>query len=98
MSTQDTLTHRQRRYGEFTENSQIAIDIKDIFRKSSNWNELKMAKDQMEALDMIAVKVSRILSGDPDYSDNWHDIQGFAKLVENRLLTGSSYKEPAKKK
>jgi hypothetical protein len=52
----------------------------------------------MEALDMIAVKISRILTGDPNYSDNWHDIQGFAKLVENRLLTGSSYKESVKRK
>lgn len=26
-----------------------------------------------------------ILNGDPTYLDNWHDIQGYARLVEKRL-------------
>ena len=36
-------------------------------------------------LGTIADKIGRILSGDPNYADNWHDIQGYAKLVEDRL-------------
>src|SRR5690606_10084595 len=32
-------------------------------------------------------KIARILIGDPNYADNWHDIQGYAKLVEERLPT-----------
>ena len=34
---------------------------------------------------MIAVKISRILTGDPSHADNWHDIAGYATLVERRL-------------
>lgn len=34
---------------------------------------------------MIFQKISRIVNGDPDYADNWHDIQGYARLVEERL-------------
>src|SRR5258708_37669615 len=103
MSAQDTLKARQSRYGEFTDNARIAQDLKDTMRLSESANEgpggwNKLSPDQREALDMIQTKISRILTGDPNYSDNWHDIQGFAKLVENRLLTGSSYKEPAKQK
>jgi len=103
MSAQDTLKARQSRYGEFTDNARIAQTLKDTMRLSTSENDgdggwHTLSPDQKEALDMIQTKISRILTGVADYSDNWHDIQGFAKLVENRLLTGSSYKEPAKKK
>ena len=96
MSAQDTLKDRQTKYGEFTENAVISQDIKKLYRTQPNFYE-ELAPDQQEALDIIASKISRILTGNPNYPDNWHDIQGFAKLVENRLLTGSSYKEPTKK-
>lgn len=44
-----------------------------------------MLPDQREALDMIFHKIGRIVCGDPNYADSWHDIAGYAKLVENRL-------------
>jgi hypothetical protein len=46
---------------------------------------LIMQADQREALDMIAHKIGRILNGDPDYSDSWRDIAGYATLVADRL-------------
>jgi hypothetical protein len=48
-----------------------------------NWESLPI--DMKQALDVIADKIARILVGDPNYLDNWHDIQGYAKLVEDRL-------------
>ena len=44
-----------------------------------------LSPDQDDALTMIAVKISRIVNGDPDYSDNWRDIAGYATLVADRL-------------
>lgn len=41
--------------------------------------------DQVEALEMIAHKIGRIINGDPNYADSWHDIAGYAKLVADRL-------------
>lgn len=46
---------------------------------------LTLPPDQREALDMVFHKVGRILNGDPDYSDSWADIAGYAKLVADRL-------------
>jgi len=34
---------------------------------------------------MNAHKIGRILNGDPNWSDSWHDIAGYAQLVANRL-------------
>jgi hypothetical protein len=45
----------------------------------------KLSADQRESLDMIQHKIGRILCGDPDYADSWHDIAGYAMLVEQRL-------------
>jgi hypothetical protein len=78
-----TLEARGQRYGQFNENALVAQELKDVMRASRKWDELMPY--QKEALDIIASKISRLLSGDPNYPDNWHDIQGFAKLVEDYL-------------
>lgn len=79
----DTLAERGSRYGSFAEHARISQSIKDAMIVSPNWMEL--APDQREALEMVAHKVARILNGDPDYHDSWHDIIGYTKLVADRL-------------
>ncbi len=54
-----------------------------MFVRSPNWET--MTYDQREGLDMIANKIARILNGDPNYADSWHDIAGYATLVEKRI-------------
>lgn len=84
ISTLDrTLQQRGDRYGTFEENAQVAQALKDVVRCSSNWKT--MASDQREAVDMVLSKISRLTTGDPDYLDNWHDIAGYAQLIETRL-------------
>lgn len=34
---------------------------------------------------MIAGKIARIINGDPNYVDSWHDIAGYATLIEQEL-------------
>jgi hypothetical protein len=83
-SVDATLTERGARYGKFEGHAKITQDIKTAYAKTSNWHT-KLTDDQREALEMIAHKIGRILNGDPDYADSWHDIAGYAKLVEDRL-------------
>lgn len=82
----DTLKERGARYGEFIDNATIAQNIKLAMRDSAQWNT--MPEDMREGLDIIAGKISRLLTGDPFYKDNWHDIIGYAKLIEDRLEQG----------
>lgn len=79
----DTLKERGRRYGDFTGHAQITQGIKDVMQHTAGWG--KLAPDQKEALDMVAHKIGRILNGDPNYLDSWHDIIGYTRLVEQRL-------------
>lgn len=79
----NTLTEREKRYGKFMDNASTAQFIKEVMRDSPMWGELEW--DQAEALDLIASKIGRMLSGDVNYIDNWHDIAGYATLVERRM-------------
>ncbi len=40
---------------------------------------------QRYALDMIAVKLARIVAGDNYHEDHWRDITGYASLVADKL-------------
>lgn len=88
MSVESTLVERGKRYGDFADHAIIAQQLQDVMRKHEanglvHWKKLTYV--QRQALTVIADKIARILSGDPNYADNWHDIQGYAKLVEDRL-------------
>ncbi len=84
MEIKDTLEERGNRYGSFESQAIISQNIKKAMRNSASWALL--APDQKESLEMFANKIGRILNGDPDYHDSWHDIVGYAKLVADRLL------------
>lgn len=85
----ETLAERGARYGVFAEHAQIAQELQNAMRTTGGWS--KLADDQKQALTVIADKIARMLNGDPNYVDNWHDIIGYAKLVEDRLLGRGIY-------
>lgn len=78
-----TLTERGNRYGKFTGHARVTQHLKQVMFAYKNRQELD--DDMIEALEMIAHKIGRILNGDPHYADSWIDIAGYAKLVADRL-------------
>jgi hypothetical protein len=78
-----TLAARGAKYGTLAANGVTSQNLKNTMRKAPGWCNL--TADKQEALDMIQHKISRILNGDPEYNDNWHDICGYAKLVEDEI-------------
>lgn len=78
-----TLDERGSRYGLFTGHAAITQGLKSAMYAAPKWAALQ--PDQKEALEMVQHKIGRILNGDPDYHDSWHDIVGYAKLVADRL-------------
>lgn len=78
-----TLVERGRQYGDFYAKAVFIQNAKALMHNTPVWDY--MEDDQREALEMIQHKISRILYGDPTVVDTWHDIAGYAKLVEDRL-------------
>lgn len=79
-----TLEERGGRYGPYIEQSRVSQNIQKAIRDSNNYED--MPADMQGCLQMIAEKLSRALTGDMYYIDNWHDIAGYAALVEKRLI------------
>ena len=69
------LVEREKTHGSFKENAAISQLLKSIFAGKMGDNTV-----HREALDMIALKLSRILSGQANFKDHWDDIAGYAKL------------------
>jgi hypothetical protein len=84
MNITETLSERGKRYGEFPRHAEITQEIKRVMVAAPSWHRL--TDPQKEALEMIAHKIGRILNGDPNYADSWHDLAGYATLVADPLL------------
>lgn len=80
-----TLAERGARYGDFTDHARLTMALCDAVRSdpSSKYND--MEPYSRLAIDVILNKIARACTGDPLYDDNWHDIIGYAKLVEDRI-------------
>ena len=83
MDVDATLIERGNRYGDFATSAEITQTLKNAMVAAPKWFEL--SADKKEALEMIQHKIGRILNGDPEYHDSWHDISGYAKLVADTL-------------
>jgi hypothetical protein len=81
-----TFEERGKRYGNFFGHAEITQQLKRTAdRYLSRRPPAFLAVDQEEALAMIFHKIGRIINGDPNYADSWHDIAGYAQLVADRL-------------
>lgn len=79
----ETLEDREAEYGDFAEQGTMSQALLELFKMYANWEELNGF--QREALQMIFHKLARIGCGNPHNQDTWHDIAGYALLVEERI-------------
>src|SRR5689334_7025820 len=77
------LQEREKTHGSFQNNDDISQRIKDIMHNpfGETRHPYVLCSVHKESLDMIALKLSRILSGQANYRDHWDDIAGYAKLA-----------------
>jgi len=82
--TTELLRERAKTHGDFKQNAEISQSLKLFFRKMKGYKKLNMV--QQEALDMIFLKLSRIMSGQPNVQDHWDDIGGYAELASRQIF------------
>ncbi len=78
-SVESTLAEREQTHGSFDRYAEVVQELKDATKRPG------LHVVQREALDMICSKVARIVVGNADEADHWHDIAGYAMLVEKWL-------------
>lgn len=79
MQTNELLEARQQTHGDFSQNAIYGQELRTIFRSSPRWPQIPPI--QREALDNMATKLSRILSGQGDCAEHWEDLAGYSKLA-----------------
>lgn len=74
---EDVLEERGKKHGDYREQFSMARSLKSVFATMTA--QQNMTEVQKEVLDMVAVKVSRIATGDNMEPDHWLDISGYAR-------------------
>jgi hypothetical protein len=80
---EEVLAQRGKSHGDWTEQAASTQHIKEILRCGTAYDTMTSA--QKEGLDMIAHKMARIVTGDPNEPDHWFDIEGYARITRERL-------------
>ena len=89
-ATTDKLRkERGSTHGDFAEGAVIVQGIMDLLMGGVSWK--KMNPVQKEVTHMIAHKLQRIVTGDPDVDDHWDDIAGYAHLVIIKKIQMQEY-------
>ena len=79
MSVDTLIQERGRTHGDWSKQAQCAQSLKNCIRRAQEPIRT-LSKGQMEAIEMVCVKISRIVCGDPNNPDHWTDIIGYATL------------------
>ena len=87
---EDLLSERAATHGDYGDNAHIMQALKRLLREQAGW--LKLSDVQRESLDMIALKIGRILTGNPNERDAWRDLCGYAKLAADRIGDDGGYR------
>jgi len=81
---QETLHERGKTHGVFPIQAACSQALKSLVQRDKD-KQIDMRLSQCEALEMICMKMSRIVHGDADEADHWRDIAGYATLVVKEL-------------
>ena len=79
MTPEEIISERAKTHGDYSVTASIAQSLKRQMRAAVGWHSLNDV--QKESLEMVAVKVARILSGDASAVEHWNDVSGYAQLV-----------------
>lgn len=82
---EDILIRRGKEYGDYDHMCARIQAIKLAMFTGVNETKRDLSPGQTEALEMIATKIGRILTGNPNNEDSWRDIAGYATLVADRI-------------
>lgn len=93
--TREILHSRGKKYGDYSRMANIAQGMKAQARSGASWPA--MPPHQRESIEMILLKIARMVEGDPNEQDNFDDILGYATLMKDRMANrapGTMVKEP----
>lgn len=92
VDTKELLTQRGKVYGDIrdnmrTKNYLVAILNQELIKNDSYLKLNQNDKHGIQGcIETICLKLARAVTGDICYDDNWKDIGGYAKLIEDIVV------------
>lgn len=87
----EILKVRKSVHGDFTENAGVHQELLNALMCSSGYLNLDPVK--VTAIQCICGKLARIVCGDPEHTDHWIDIAGYAQLAADRTVNSKIEKD-----
>lgn len=78
------INERAKTHGDFRYTAETSQALKEIVAEAAAG---KLSPIQHEALDMICSKIARIICGNNNELDHWHDIAGYAELAKREIIS-----------
>jgi hypothetical protein len=96
MDIQATLDEREKTHGSFENVAECAIRLRRVVSLCLRdfHDDHHISYVQEEALHMICSKIGRILAGNPNCKEHWHDIAGYATLAEQVCVEETKHVQP----
>ena len=82
-TAEQVVEEREATHGDVEEQARISQQIQNTLGSAEHWHSLPYHMQQ--SLQMIALKMSRIVVGDCFHADSWLDIEGYAHMSRNRI-------------
>ena len=87
-TTVEILIDRNKTHGDFNANARVSQELKQVIYNATIIHEDKpipaytrLNYSHREALDMICLKLSRAITGNPNVREHWVDLAGYATLI-----------------
>lgn len=77
------LTKKEATHGLYKDTALLSQTLKGVLYSGKNWEKLNTS--QRESLELICLKISRILNGNPNVRDHWDDVVGYAQLASDSI-------------
>jgi len=81
----ETLDERAKTHGDFESYARTMVELIATIDLNGNG---QLTAVQHQGLYMILSKITRIINGNANHADSWHDIAGYATLVERNINNG----------
>lgn len=93
MKTEEILNEREKTHGDFKRLCELVGKLREL---SLVYRREGQSATQQIALEMIYLKLARIICGDPNHVDHWDDIAGYAMLGKGKEEKDWFKSEPCK--
>jgi len=80
------IDEREKTHGKYADVARVSQHLKSYLHQQ---DLLHLTAEQRESLDMICVKIARIVCGNPNEKDHWLDCMGYAELIVKKLQADS---------